>query len=147
MIWDYKREEKKDFELIPEGVHRVRIKSADITVSRSGNNMLAMQFYVSGYNGLLYHYIAFLQDRPEVTNSMLSQLFDSFEDIAEGDTDTEHWIGKVGAVKVKHEEYNGKTRAKISYFVDSDDQDDLPPWKEPGSNAPTPGAILEDLPF
>ena len=55
-LWDYKREEQT-FEPIPEGAHRIRIKSADKAVSMNGNDMIAFQFEVSGYNSLLYHYM------------------------------------------------------------------------------------------
>ena len=129
MSWSYKREEQK-FEPIPEGIHRIRIKSAEKAMSKNGNDMLALQFDVSGRSQTLYHYIVFLDDRPEITNRMLTQFFDSFADIPEGDFDMRKWIGKVGACKVKHEEYNGNMQAKISYFVSVDKQKDLPPWKE-----------------
>lgn len=47
MSWEYKREETV-FDIIPEGVHRVRIKDVDRAVSKNGNDMLVMQFEVSG---------------------------------------------------------------------------------------------------
>lgn len=132
MAWDFKREETK-FEVLPEGQYRIRIKSADKAISKSGNDMLALQFEVSGSNSILYHYIVFMNDRPEITNRMLTQFFDSFKDIPEGDFNMANWIGKVGACKVKHDEYNGNTTAKISYFIHKDKQADLPPWKEPSN--------------
>lgn len=129
MAWSYKREEQS-FEPIPEGIHRIRIKSAEKAMSKNGNDMLAFQFEVSGRSQILYHYIVFLDDRPEITNRMLTQFFDSFAGIPEGDFDMRKWIGKVGACKVKHEEYNGNMQARISYFVSASKQDSLPPWKE-----------------
>ncbi len=62
---------------------------------------------------------------------MLTQFFDSFKDIEEGDFNMANWIGKVGACVVKHEEYNGNINAKISYFLNKDKQSDLPAWVEP----------------
>ena len=134
MSWEYKREEQQ-FQPIPVGKHRIRIKSAEKAQSNSGNDMLALQFDVSGYNSTLYHYITFLKDKPEITNRMLTSFFDSFKDIPEGEFDTSKWVGKVGACVVKHEEYNGNTNARISYFVKADKQDDLAPWKEPDGSA------------
>ena len=132
MSWNFKREESGGFTTkIPEGKHRIRIKSADKAVSKSGNDMLALQFDVSGYDVTLYHYIVFLNDKPEITNRMLTQFFDSFKDIPEGEFDTSKWIGKVGACTVKHEEYNGNVNAKVGYFIHADKQGDLPNWKEP----------------
>ena len=130
MAWNYQREETQ-FEVLPEGQYRIRIKSAEKTQSKSGNDMLALQFEVSGSNSILYHYIVFLADRPEITNRMLTQFFDSFKDIPEGEFDTAKWIGKVGACKVKHDEYNGNKTAKVSYFIKAEKQGDLPAWKEP----------------
>lgn len=147
-MWDYKREEQT-FEPIPEGEHRIRIKSADKAVSKSGNDMIALQFEVSGYNSLLYHYIVFMEDKPEITNRMLTQFFDSFKDIKDGDFDMRNWIGKVGACVVKHDEYNGSKSAKVRYFLKADKQDVLPSWQEPGDrSANTPMDMdFEDLPF
>lgn len=157
MAWEYKREESNsEFQVIPEGEYRIRIKSADKAVSKSGNDMLKLTFEVSGYNSLLFHYIVFMADRPEITNRMLTQFFDSFKDIPEGEFDTSKWIGKVGACKVKHEEYNGKQSAKIHYFINANKQGSLPAWKEPTNNTTastsnTTGGYadieIEDMPF
>lgn len=129
MAWSYKREEQT-FAPIPEGQYRIRIKSAEKAISKSGNDMLTLQFEVSGSSQILYHYIVFLDDRPEITNRMLTQFFDSFSGIPEGDFDMRKWIGKVGACRVKHDEYDGTKRAKLSYFISADKQDSLPPWRE-----------------
>lgn len=153
MAWSFQREESNNFVTnVPEGKHRIRVKSAEKAVSKSGNDMLVLQFDVSGYTTTLYHYITFMADKPEITNRMLTQFFDSFKDIPEGELDTSKWIGKVGACVVKHEEYNGNTNAKISYFISADKQGDLPAWKEPGDTATdgfvnVPDGIPEALPF
>lgn len=130
--WEFKRETNNaTVQLIPEGPHRVRIRKAEKKVSRAGNDMLALQLDVSGYSGRLYYYIPFLVDKPEVTNSILTQFFDSFHDIECGDCNLSHWIGQKGAAMVKHEEYNGKPSAKINYFIQSNKQKDLPEWQTP----------------
>ena len=156
MAWDYKREESRSFSTrIPEGKHRVRIKEAEKAVSKSGNDMLVIQLEVSGYEGILYHYIVFMQDRPEITNRMLTQFFDSFKDIPEGEFDTSKWVGKVGACAVKHEEYNGNINAKVAYFIGKDKQADLPAWKDHivTANTDADGFMkvsdkdVEDMPF
>ncbi len=135
MAWDFKRDESSTFTLIPEGMHRIRVKSAEKAVSKTGKDMLVLSFDVSGYSSLIFHNIVFLPDRPEITNRNLTQFFDSFKDIPEGDFETAHWIGKVGAAQVKHEEYNGQTNAKIAYFIKADKQGCLAPWKEPERKA------------
>lgn len=135
MAWQYKRQERQ-FSVIPEGEYRIRIREADKAVSKSGRDMLALQFDVSGRNEILYHYIVFLDDKPEITNRMLTQFFDSFKDIEDGDFNIKNWIGKVGACKIKHEEtdYNGgSVQARIHYFIEAGKQGTLPPWKEPNN--------------
>lgn len=125
MAWSYKRTE---FPQIPEGRYRIRVRSAEKAISSKGNDMLALQFDVSGTKQILYHYITFLDDNPEITNRMLTQFFDSFKDIEDGDFNLAHWIGKVGACQVKHDN-DGK--AKLHYFLRVNQQADLPNWKEP----------------
>lgn len=126
MAWDYKREEQK-FEIIPEGNHRIRIASVEKAVSKTGKDMLAFQFDVSGYPSKLYHYI--VAGTP-YTNRNLTQFFDSFKGIADGDFSMDNWIGQVGACNVVHEEYNGEARPRIRYFIAANRQDSLPAWKE-----------------
>lgn len=145
MAWNFKREEQH-FEPIPEGKYRIRIKSAEKSVSKSGKDMLTLQFDVSGQKATLYHYIVFLPDRPEITNRNLTDLFDSFKDIAEGDFNTANWVGKVGACVVKHEDYNGNPSAKIKYFISADKQNDLPAWVEPEKNSDTDVSSVANVP-
>lgn len=130
MDWNFKRSERQ-FDIIPEGKHRVRISSVEKAVSKNGRDMLSFKFEVSGYSAFLFNNIVFLEDRPEITNRILTQFFDSFKDIPEGDFNIKNWVGKVGACVVKHEEYNGNTQARIAYFIDQKQQADLPAWKEP----------------
>ena len=119
-------------------------------MSQKGNDMLVFQFEVSGSNKILFYYLVFLNDKPEITNGKLTQFFDSFKDIKDGDFNILNWVGKVGACMVKHEDYQGEPRERISYFIRADKQDSLPPWQE-GSPAGDAGfAPVEgryDMPF
>lgn len=156
MAWSYQRESGFDTK-IPEGNHRVRIRSTEMAVSKNGNEMIVLQLDVSGYNETLYFYIV----NNEYANRNLTQLFNSFKDIPEGELNINKWVGKVGGCKVRHEEYNGNMTSKVHYFISQKQQEDLPPWKEPqrsggGSTKPLPPADadgfmtadgLPDLPF
>ena len=133
MAWDYQREEQH-FEPLPEGRYRIRVRSVEKAMSSKGNDMLVFQFDVSGSNKVLYYYLVFMADRPEITNGKLTQFFDSFKGIKDGDFNTANWVGKVGACMIKHEDYQGEKRERISYFIKADKQKDLPAWQE-GSNA------------
>ncbi len=123
MAWQFKREET-EFEELAEGRYRVMIVDADMAVSKSGNDMLVIKLQVSGTNRNLWNYITFLDDRPEITNRMLTQFFDSFG-IADGDFNFKGYIGKVGGCQVKHD---SDGRAKVQYFLSKKQQEQLPPW-------------------
>lgn len=129
--WNFSREEQPSFAPIPEGAYRVRIAEAEKAVSKNGNDMLTLKLDVSGHAGYLFDHIVFLPDRPEITNGKLTRIFDSFKDIKEGDFNLNNWKGKVGAVQVKHEEYNGNQQAKVHHYIAADKQGGLAPWKEP----------------
>lgn len=143
MAWDYHREEQH-FEPLPEGKYRIRVRAVEKAMSSKGNDMLVFQFDVSGSNKVLYYYLVFMSDRPEITNGKLTQFFDSFKDIKDGDFNTANWVGKVGACMIKHELYNGEKRERISYFIKADKQDDLPPWKEAGTSEGMGGFMPTD---
>ena len=154
MAWAYKREERS-FEEIPAGRYRVRIVNAEMAVSKnSGNDMLVLQLEVSGQKGILWNYISFLPDRPEITNRMLTQMFDAF-DIEDGNFNLATYIGKVGAAQIKHDDDG---RARLRYFLKrgSQAEQELPPFQSvrPKDNTVAPlvtgewqeaGSALDDL--
>ena len=152
MGWNYTREESTGFVPVPEGKHRIRIKSVEAAKSKSGNDMLAFQFNVSGCDAILYHYIVFLTDRPEITNRNLTAFFDAFKDIKEGTFKISDWVGKVGACMVSKDK-NDPDKTRLAYFIPVSKQGELPAWQEPGSNGGTldgfeeVGVSEDDLPF
>ena len=123
-----------DFSVIPVGNHRARVSDVVEKKSKSGNDMYEITLDVSGYNSKLWFYLVLMQDKPEQTNNKIGAFFDSFgiSDQRIVDGIEKSWIGKVGAVRVKHEDYNGETQAKVSYCISKEKQEKLPPWKEPG---------------
>ena len=144
--------EETSFKPIPIGDHRVRIASAEEQTSNSGRQMIKLVLNVSGHNATIWHFIVFMSENQKLTNQKLGEFWNSFG-IQQGNFDLSSWVGKVGAAKVKHEDYNGEPSAKIAYFISRDRQDKLPAWKEPGNagliggfeSLPTPGD--EDLPW
>jgi hypothetical protein len=133
--------EEQSFKPIPVGDHRVRIASAEEQISGSGRQMIKLVLNVSGHNSTIWHYIVFMPDNQKLTNQKLGELWNSFG-IPQGNFNLQQWVGKVGAAKVKHEEYNGESNAKIAYFINKDRQDKLPAWQEP-SNASVTGGFDE----
>jgi hypothetical protein len=63
---------------------------------------------------LLWNYIVFLDDRPEITNGLLTNFFDGMG-IEEGNFDFSTYAGKIGGVRIKHDKDD---KARISYFLD-----------------------------
>lgn len=127
MGWVFKREERNDFPQIPEGRYRVKILSADKAVSKAGNDMLVIKLEVSGQRNWLWDYIVFLDDRPEITNRKLTQLFDAFG-IEDGDFNLAGYVGRVGAAQVKHDD-EGKARLHYYLKKGSNAEQELPPFK------------------
>lgn len=124
MAWNFQRTEQQ-FATIPVGDHRVVIDSAEKAQSKAGNDMLVIRLRVSGYDSMLWHYIVFMDEHPEITNRNLTQLFDSFG-IADGDFNLAGWVGKAGAA---HTKIDDQGYAKVAWFIHKDKQDRLPPWK------------------
>lgn len=140
--------EEQSFKPVPIGDHRVRIASAEEQTSSKGKQMIKLVLEVSGYSSTIWHYIVFMPDNQKLTNQKLGELWNSFG-IQQGNFNLNSWVGKVGAAKVKHEDYNGESNAKIAYFINKDRQDKLPAWQEPnGTPASTQGFTpVDDLPF
>ena len=140
--------EEQSFKPIPIGDHRVRIASAEEQTSNSGRQMIKLVLDVSGYSSTIWHYIVFMPENQKLTNQKLGELWNSFG-IPQGNFNLNSWVGKVGAAKVKHEEYNGNSSPKVAYFINKEKQDKLTAWQEPnGATANTQGfTSVDDLPF
>ena len=145
--WQYNPNEYKPegFELIPPGQYRVRIEKAEEQTSKKGYPMIKMILKVNGYNTKLWHFMVFMNTDPEMirmTNNNLGRIFDSF-DIPTGDLNLQDWQGKVGAANIKNElDDKNEMRAKISYFIPRNKQNDLPAWSEHRGNVNE-----DDIPF
>ena len=149
--WNFNSEDVEEFALVAPGDHRVRIAAAEETVSKSGNDMIKLTLDVSGSGSKLFYYLVFMPDNTTMTNTNLKRLWDSFG-IDSGNLNTASWVGKVGAVRVKHEDYNGDPQARVSYFIARNKQDALPAWQgndavfTPVANAAVP-FDMGDLPL
>lgn len=138
--WNFNADDYQEnsFGPIPVGDHRIRIKDAEETQSRNGNDMIKLTLEVSGHSGSLWDYIVFMPDNPQMTNRKLGGIFSSFG-IQPGNMNTASWKGKVGACRVKHEMYNGEPSAKVAYYLSKEKQEQLPPWSDPAGRASVTG--------
>jgi hypothetical protein len=153
--WNYNADDYKenDFAPIPVGDHRVRIANVEEKKSQNSNDMLVLTLDVSGHSGSLWFYLVFMPNNPQITNQRLGQIFDSFG-IQPNNMNFSSWIGKVGGARVKHEQYNGETSAKVNYFLSRSKVDALPAWQESAGKASVTGGGStmtevkdDDLPF
>jgi hypothetical protein len=131
MAWTFNPNEyeEQDFQIVPVGDHRVRIYDVISKNSKAGNEMYEVTLEVSGYGSKLWFYLVIDPNDSKKTNQRIGSFFESF-----GITDYNlanyiRWKGKVGAVRVKHEDYNGTTSAKVAFCLNRKNQDKLPPAK------------------
>ena len=117
--------------LIPEGDHRVRVNKVTIKTYSSGNEGFEIMLDVSGYSNKLWHRVIMDPTNPEKTNHHIGKFLESFNIIDYDLNHYEDWVGKDGAVRVKHDCYNGSMTAKVLFCITRAYQDKLPAWREP----------------
>lgn len=145
--------EAKDFAPIPVGDHRVRISEVAFKTFKSNNEGYEITLDVSGHNGKLWHYLVLKHDDPKKTNQNIGSFFDSFGITDVNLANYRAWEGKVGAVRVRHEDYNGTPSAKVAYCISRAKQDELKmgPFvgtsSQAGSYSAPAGINDSELPF
>lgn len=116
-INDYQYEEYAVQFDCPDGDLAVTVRSAKVTATKTGNQMLEISLDVERSNGVLYieRYVA-----GYYFNKNMSRFFDAFG-IQRGNFNFQAWIGKRAAGHFEHQEesYNGKTqiRARLKYLL------------------------------
>ena len=144
---------EKSFELIPVGDYRARIADVVEKTFRSGNQGYEITLDINGYNSKMWFYLVLDPSNAQQTNQRIGEFFNSFGITSPAMGTGKQWIGSVGAVRIKHEEYQGTNTAKVAYVIARNRQDKLPAWKNVGTAAPAPAPvdtfvdIPENLPF
>ena len=146
--------EEQDFAPIPAGEHRVRIAEVIEKTFSTGNQGFEITMDVSGYNSKLWYNLVLDHSDTKKTNQRIGSFFDSFGITDVNLTNYRAWTGKVGAVRVKHEDYRGEAKAKIAYCIARSKQDKLPEAKFSGAAqtasqgfSPMMDINPDDLPF
>lgn len=140
------------FAPIPAGDHRARISEVEFKQFKSGNEGFEITLDISGHGGKLWYYLVLDPSDTKKTNQRVGAFFDSFGITDYNLTHFPAWKGKIGAVRVRHEEFNGSTSAKVGFCLSKKNQEKLAPWKESGGGnfaaAAEPVNIsASDLPF
>lgn len=151
--FDPSQYEEKNFEIIPVGDYRARIAEVEEKTFSSGNQGYEITMEINGYNSRMWFYLVLDASNLARTNQRIGDFFNSFGITNPAMGTGKQWVGSVGAVRVKHELYEGENRAKIAYCIARNRQDKLPAWKNAApataaKAAPTVDIeIPEDLPF
>ena len=151
--YDPSQYEERNFEIIPVGDYRARINDVVEKTFSSGNAGYEITLDINGYSSKMWFYLVLDKNNPAQTNQRIGDFFNSFGITSPAMGTGKQWIGSVGAVRVKHELYNGENRAKIAYCINRNRQDKLPAWQNTANTATqtTPAApqvdIPSDLPF
>ena len=144
---------EKSFELIPVGDYRARIADVVEKTFKSGNQGYEITLDINGYNSKMWFYLVLDPSNAQQTNQRIGEFFNSFGITNPAMGTGKQWIGSVGAVRIKHEEYQGTNSAKVAYVIARNRQDKLPAWKNVGTAAPAPAPgdtfvnFPEELPF
>lgn len=125
MNWNFNPSEytSRDFALIPEGDHKVRINSVVEKVFSTGNEGFEIMLDVSGFNSKLWYYLVLDPKESAKTNQRLGMFFDSFDIHDYNLSRYNDWIGRDGAVRVKHSLYNGNKSANVVFCLSRKQQD------------------------
>lgn len=152
--WNYdpSQYQEKNFQIIPVGDYRARIADVQEKTFNSGNEGYEMTLEINGHNSKMWFYLVLDKADPAKTNQRIGDFFNSFGITAPTMGTGKQWIGAVGAVRVKHEDYNGNQTAKVAYCINRNRQDKLAPWKNGNTTAPAAQAapqveIPSELPF
>ena len=157
--WTYDPSQYKEsnFELIPQGDYRARIADVVEKTFNSGNAGYEITLEINGYNSKAWFYLVLDASNPAMTNQRIGDFFNSFGITNPAMGTGKQWIGSVGAVRIKHDEYNGEKKVKVAYCIARSRQDKLAAWKNTSGAAPQNNGgftnisdnvdIPEELPF
>ena len=122
--WTYNPNEytARNFEIIPEGDHRVRISNVQEKVFSTGNEGFEITLDVPGHAGKLWYYLVLDHRDPMKTNQRIGMFFDSFAIQSTNLNHCSDWIGRDGAVRVKHNLYNGAISASVAFCLSRSQQ-------------------------
>ena len=124
-IYNPSQYNEKNFITIPEGDYRVTINKVVEKTFSTGKEGFEITLNVPGYDAKLWHYLVLDSADVLKTNQRIGMFFDSF---SIQDTDLSHyenWVGKDGAVRVRHDMYNGNMTAKVVFCLSRSQQDKI----------------------
>lgn len=115
----------RDFGLIPEGDYKVTINNVVEKVFNSGNEGFEITLDVPGHNEKLWHYLVLDPNNSPKTNQRIGMFFDSFSIQDTNLSNYNNWVGKDGAVRVRHNIYNGSKTANVAFCLSRSQQNKI----------------------
>ena len=145
-IFDSNQYTEREFALIPEGDYRVRITKVVEKVFTSGNEGFEITLDVNGHDSKVWYCMVLdPNDRPR-TNQRIGMFFDSFGIDDYNLSNYEKWVGKIGAVRIRHGAYKGITTAQVAFCLGRKQQYRLAEWQEKQSGYSLSGSSFSSSP-
>jgi hypothetical protein len=136
---------EKNFSIIPVGDYRARVADVVEKTFSSGKQGYEITLDINGHNSKVWFYLVLDPSNPQNTNQRIGEFFNSFGITNPAMGTGKQWIGTVGAVRIKHEEYNGNTSAKVAYVIARSRQDKLPAWQNVSGATPTATPVTPNV--
>ena len=121
---------ERNFNPIPEGNHRVRVTDVTYKHFSNGKSGFEVKFDVNAYNSKLWYYITIDPQDTKRTNQKLGSFFNSFAITNYDLDDYGTWVGCEGAVRVKHNEFDGRIIAQVAFCLNRNQQSQLSGWMD-----------------
>ena len=118
---NYQREEREEVAKVT-GKLRCQIVDVEEGVSKSGNDMIIVTVRPSGSTAKVKHWIV----QGEYFNRNMTQFFDAFPEITDGDFNFISWVGAMGAANFVLDDND---YLKVKYFINADKAEKLPPFE------------------
>ena len=148
--WIYNASEytARNFELIPEGDYKVIINNIEEKIFSTGNEGFEITLDVAGFNSKLWYYLVLDPNNTTKTNQRIGMFFDSFAIQDYNLSNYNNWIGKDGAVRVRHNTYNGSLTANVAFCLSRSQQGKLLTQQtNPFDTRPTPVTARPEIVF
>lgn len=122
--WTYNSNDysARNFAPIPEGDYRVMITDVTEELFSSGNEGFKITLDVPNHKSKLWYYLVLDPSDSKKTNQRIGMFFDSFAIQDEDLSHYENWLGKDGAVRVRHSQYNGEIKAGVAFCLSRSQQ-------------------------
>ena len=135
--WNYNSNDysARNFAPIPEGDYRVTITDVTEELFNSGNEGFKITLDVPNHKSKLWYYLVLDPRDSKKTNQRIGMFYDSFAIQDEDLSHYEDWIGRDGAVRVRHNQYNGEIKASVAFCLSRSQQKKFPGFNSGYANS------------